>query len=454
MFWEWAPLVAALATAAGVAIYTRGLPRMGPRELTLVLSAAAWALTAVVISAGEGRERLARRVGSAHPALVAVGLAAVAAMPAAAWADKLNYNFPIVLLLGAHCWLAAANVRLFPLVAGFVGVLTWALLYGTLALLGSIPAFARIEALRALALRAYEADYRIIQFEPDCAQYDPEFFYRLRPGTCVFSNAEFETEFRINSFGVRDDEASLTAPEVILLGDSYAMGWGVEQDETFGALLEQRLGRKLLNAGISSYGTARELMLLDRVDRSAADTVVFQYCDNDKYENRTFLENGGELPIAPQREYDGTVAYQQSTLRFHPLRLPYKVYESLAADGLLRMLHGWGWPPLHSIERLQITEVQSAREFVQVLKLSPVELAGLRVVVLDLGWGVGRKSPFIEELGRLLGELPVEDWRSRIEVVDVLPDLDRDDMLLIDRHLNARGHQHVADLLAPVLQRR
>ncbi len=424
IFLEWAPLVAAILTAGGVVLYTRGLHPLGPRELTLILAAAAWVLTAGVISAGEGRERLARRVASARPASVAAGLAAVAVMLVAAWAEKLNYNFPIVILLGAHCWLAAANVRLFPVVAGFMGVLTWALLYGVLALLGTVPAFSRIEALRPLALRAYEADFRIIQFEPDCAQYDPEFFYRLRPGTCVFSNVEFRTEYQINSFGVRDDEDSLLAPEVILLGDSYAMGWGVEQDETFAALLERQMGRKLLNAGISSFGTARELMLLDKIDRSAADTVILQYCDNDKYENRTLLEDGSSLPIASEREYKETVAYQQSTLRFHPLRLPYKVYESLLADSLLRALHDWGWPPSPSMERLHIDEAQAARDFLVVLERSPVDLSGLRVVVFDVGWGVGRESPFLGELRRLQGELQSQDWRSRMEIVDVLPPLD------------------------------
>jgi len=450
IFFEWAPLVAALLTAVGVALHTRGLDRLGPRDLTLILAAAMWLLTAATISAGEGRKRLARRLSAAGPAAVALG---VAAMLSAAWAGKLNYNFPIVILLGAHCWLAAANARLFPLVAGFLGVLTWALLYGSLALLATAPAFSRIEALRPLALRAYEADFRIIQFEPACAQYDPEFFYRLRPGVCVFYNTEFRTEYRINSLGVRDDEASLAAPEVILLGDSYAMGWGVEQDETFGALLEVQLGRKVLNAGISSFGTVRELMLLDKIDRSAADTVILQYCDNDKYENRTFLENGSNLPIASEREYDETVAYQQSTLRFHPLRLPYKVYESLVAGRLLEQLHRWGWPLSHSMEGLQIDEAQSAREFMAVLERSPVDLSGLRMAVFDVGWGVGRESHFLAELRRLQGELPSQDWRSRIETVDVLPALGYDEMLLIDRHLNARGHRRVAELLAPALRR-
>ena len=64
-------------------------------------------------------------------------------------------------------------------------------------------------------------------------EYDPELTYRLRPGACTFSELEFVTDYRINSLGVRDDEASLDGPEIIVLGDSFAMGWGVEQQESF-----------------------------------------------------------------------------------------------------------------------------------------------------------------------------------------------------------------------------
>jgi len=40
---------------------------------------------------------------------------------------------------------------------------------------------------------------------------------------------EFTNEVRVNHLGVRDDEASLVAPDVIVIGDSHAMGWGVDQ---------------------------------------------------------------------------------------------------------------------------------------------------------------------------------------------------------------------------------
>jgi hypothetical protein len=65
-------------------------------------------------------------------------------------------------------------------------------------------------------------------------------------------------QFVVNTIGVRDNQRSLTQPEIVVAGDSYAMGWGVQQDESFPELIERRTGRRVLNAAVSSYGTVRE----------------------------------------------------------------------------------------------------------------------------------------------------------------------------------------------------
>src|SRR5258706_285807 len=56
-----------------------------------------------------------------------------------------------------------------------------------------------------------------------------------------------------------------------------------------GQLIEKKSGRRVVNMGISSYGTVRELRLLDRVDVSKATHLIIQYCGNDIYENLPFL---------------------------------------------------------------------------------------------------------------------------------------------------------------------
>ena len=79
---------------------------------------------------------------------------------------------------------------------------------------------------------------RVIQFTPDCARHDPDLGYTLKPGTCVFSANEFSNRYKVNHQGLRDDEKSLQKPDIIVVGDSYAMGWGVNQEETFASTLQ------------------------------------------------------------------------------------------------------------------------------------------------------------------------------------------------------------------------
>ena len=48
----------------------------------------------------------------------------------------------------------------------------------------------------------------------------------------------------INALIIQHDENSLDFPEIIFLGDSYAMGWGVEQEENFSSLLENKINER------------------------------------------------------------------------------------------------------------------------------------------------------------------------------------------------------------------
>ena len=69
------------------------------------------------------------------------------------------------------------------------------------------------------------------------------------------------------------------------------MGWGVDENETFASLLEQNLKLRVLNASISSYGTARQIELLNSLDVSNLEYLIIQYCKNDFNENKTYLNN-------------------------------------------------------------------------------------------------------------------------------------------------------------------
>src|SRR3989475_7713604 len=135
-------------------------------------------------------------------------------------------------------------------------------------------------------------DRNIVQALPQCAAYDAQLLYTLRPGGCRFSNREFATWLSVNAMGFRETTKKDGPPRIAALGDSHAMGWGVEDHETFASLIEQSLGEKVANLSVSSYGTARELLALSRSKLKGVRTIIIAYLYGDAKESTDYLLYG------------------------------------------------------------------------------------------------------------------------------------------------------------------
>lgn len=137
----------------------------------------------------------------------------------------------------------------------------------------------------------------VFQFDASRVRYDPLLGYANRPDLTVeFSNREFRTRVRTNSEGYRDDEASLRDPDVLLLGDSFGFGWGVEEAEGLEKQLERLSGGRVLNLSVSGYGTLQQVLQLERLaatrDLTGA-TAVFAFYPND-LDDYTVQPRGGD----------------------------------------------------------------------------------------------------------------------------------------------------------------
>ena len=279
----------------------------------------------------------------------------------------------------------------------------------------------------------------LIQFDPQCARYDPGLAYTLKPGTCTFENIEFKNEYRINRVGVRDDDALLDAPEVIVLGDSHAMGWGVEQEEALPQVLARKSGRRVLNAAISSYGTAREMALLDRLDASRLRVLVVQYSDNDLPENRTFRENGNHLPIASEAQYRNIVRHYASQRSYYPGKYVCRLFLKV-----FRLEE----PEPDQLRMDPVTPSEEAELFVDVLKhASRAALDHVQLVVLEVNEQIRPARPFIAALDAVRRRDANPAFIRELIALDVATLLTPDDFYKLDDHMNARGHEKVAAAL-------
>jgi GDSL-like Lipase/Acylhydrolase family len=125
------------------------------------------------------------------------------------------------------------------------------------------------------------------------AHYGEVTLRRLIPNSTFWhTSIDGSWEFRTNAQGFRDDEdyayeKSVATRRVLVLGDSHTQGFEVRQSSTFAKLLEHRLRTRgvqaqVLNAGISGFGTAEELMFLEQEGmKYHPDAVVLAFFAND-----------------------------------------------------------------------------------------------------------------------------------------------------------------------------
>ena len=294
-------------------------------------------------------------------------------------------------------------------------------------------------------------DRDIIQFLPECARYDSTLSYTLKPGVCEFNNREFSTTYQINSFGFRDDERSLQSPEIILLGDSYTMGWGVDQDSSFAQLIEHATGLKTLNAGISSYGTARELLALARLDKSNLKYLIIQYNDGDYFENKSYVENNFTLNIMDEGSYESTLAEHIERKRYAPF-IYLRTFVSFYKNHLLHGITGYIiMTAIAANEDKATTPEQYFREhafyFLELLSRIQNIQTNVQLIVLRVEGRTTVQRNFESQLLQLIKEERYPEFIENTKIIYCADFLTPKDYFMLDDHIKTTGHRKIATQL-------
>jgi len=261
---------------------------------------------------------------------------------------------------------------------------------------------------------------------PDCLEFDRDLLYRPRAGACRFDNAEFSTTIRMDAMGARSTAAAAPAapgatpkPRLVIVGDSHAMGWGVEDDETFASVLARDYGYPTINLGVPSYGTTRELLKLERdVVLAPDDILLIQYCNNDLNENRRYLRLGSIGPY-DQEAFDKLAAAR-----------PIATAPLPVAGHLIRKL----WQELQALAGRRQSRTEAGADpstaFLAVLAKFPAQV-DRRVIVLAL------EEPGVRTH---LEREPLADAGLPL----IVPVVAREDYYELDDHMRPRGHRTVA----------
>src|SRR5204863_1483098 len=72
--------------------------------------------------------------------------------------------------------------------------------------------------------------------------------------------------------------------------------------------------------------TAREMMMLDRLDTSRLRVLIVQYSDNDVMENRAFHNGGDHLSIMTEAQYQDIVHHYASQHSYYPGKYLFRLF--------------------------------------------------------------------------------------------------------------------------------
>ena len=299
-----------------------------------------------------------------------------------------------------------------------------------------------LEAAREYHLRL---ERRTLHFKTDCFAHDPLLSYLPIPGSCRYSSREFDVEMRINSAHLRDSEQDLSAPSIIALGDSHTMGWGVGEQETYGQHLQDSLDMTLLNAGVSSYGTARQAMLLRQLDYSELKLLIWQYSDNDTKENFPYLWNKFRLNNMTEERYREISLNEFRFITQSPPRLNF-----LRRFAPLLKQH-WGTRNRQekSLDQQQANNKQEAWAFVEILNHNANMLRNVPIIVFEVNSHNRNDSLFVDAVADELirRRLAGKEVQIRLHLLDISQDLKDEHYFIHDDHLRPEGQAKLAALL-------
>jgi hypothetical protein len=158
-----------------------------------------------------------------------------------------------------------------------------------------------ITTLFGLEILLRAADFRVLREGASerslTYQYDPELGWTPTPNSSGPVTTARTIHVQHNSVGFRDIEYKPdTRPAILFIGDSFVWGVDAEAHERFTDLLRTRISsHRIVNAGVSGYGTDQEYLLLQRIWPTIRPTmVVLIFCaSNDRLDNTSNVRYDG-----------------------------------------------------------------------------------------------------------------------------------------------------------------
>lgn len=236
---------------------------------------------------------------------------------------------------------------------------------------------------------------------------------------------------------------------IVLIGDSYTWGeqtWHdvIRDDQTFAALLEQRLAcTEAINLGVHGWGTDQQYLYLRELGlRFQPDLVVLGFFESDSernvvdffgYSKPRFRLEAGALVLTNTPVPDGPALLET------PFEMPRSYLFSLMRKGWNTVLDRTRLRPIESREEWHVTRAlfEAARR--------ETEAAGAQFLLMDIPYHA-REQP--TPMAKTVAAWAAESGTRLLELREHFIRLPRSEWdVLHDGHFTARGHVETAEAL-------
>jgi hypothetical protein len=255
--------------------------------------------------------------------------------------------------------------------------------------------------------------------------------------------------------------AAPAGPPVLAVGDSYAYGDEVGDRETWPALVQARLGRRVVNAGVSGYGLDQTVLQAERLAGEAkpAALVLVFIADNLR---RAEMKRvwGAEKPYFVPAE---------GGLSLHNVPVPRSPDPAATLD-LWQRLFGWsvlvdtvlrhkGWQYEWSIDHLRISPRGTGEAMACPLMQRVARLGVPTLVVAEYDPWVWKNADYRREQRRLSAHVLDCARRAGLATLDLFEAIDAAvtqkgyDAIFRTSHPGPAGHAIAADRVADALSR-
>lgn len=292
-------------------------------------------------------------------------------------------------------------------------------------------------------------------------KYDSLLGWAHEPGQeGVFETPQFRTVVRINENGLRDRRHSYErqndTERILVLGDSFAWGYGVEESERFSQLLEEALGVEVINAGVSGYSTDQEFLWYKNEGvKYETDLVILVLTGNDVGDNNRELVNTiyykpkfvieeGQLVLrgvpVPKTSPQGKIIYfvsQRSALAYF---LVQRYFDLHALYGKLKVDSVRASSPVSGINTEREPFKLTMALIDEMSSIAESREAKFMIVTTDRWWNHPARETYKDLVTTLQGE------GFLVLDVESMPGFDPEDMLIPDDgHWSQSGHEFVAE---------